>query len=140
MNTNIRINTRRHFHLFIQGLFVWAGFWVLGLPGYYRQYSQTAVAVGAVLLSVAISFSALVVLLRAREERRFAHAFWISFYFTVPFAALDTWYCGFYLGHGWAYPALYWYLTVFYFTPWLTFIPTALLLRGVPTSGRRSGK
>jgi hypothetical protein len=31
--------------------------------------------------------------------------------------------------HGAAFLGRYWYLTIFYFTPWLTFVPTALLLR-----------
>jgi hypothetical protein len=132
MQVDFQINTRQHTSFLAQAVLVWAAFWVLGLPKYYQQYSQTALAVGSILLSVAISLSALVALIRVREERRMARAFWISFYFTVPFAVLDTWYCGFYLGHGWAYVWKYWYLGVFYFTPWLTFVPTALLLRGVP--------
>ncbi len=58
-----------------------------------------------------------------------SRAIWISFYYTVPFALLDTLYCGLYLGGGASYLYKFWYLTVFYFTPWLTFPPTALLLR-----------
>lgn len=47
----------------------------------------------------------------------------------MSFAILDWLYCGVYLKHGTAFLSQYWYLTVFYFTPWLTFVPTALLLR-----------
>ena len=98
----------------------WLGFWLLGLPDYYQQYSHTAVAVGCVLLSVLISLAALFVLLRLRPERRPRYAFWIALYYTVPFALLDAAYCGAYLGHGVAYLWRYWYLSVFYLTPWLT--------------------
>jgi hypothetical protein len=118
-----------HLKLFAQAVLVWAAFWVIGLPDYFQQYSQTLLAVGSVLLSVAISFAALFILSRASVDTRRSRAFWISLYFTVPFALFDTLYCGVYLGHGAAYLAKYWYLSVFYITPWLTFPPTAWLLR-----------
>jgi hypothetical protein len=108
---------------------VWFGFWLLGLPDYYQQYSAAAVGIGVVILSVATSLLCLLVLLRVSPKRRFVVAFWLSFYFTIPFAVLDTWYCGIYLGHGSSYLWVYWYLTVFYVSPWLTFLPTAALLQ-----------
>ena len=120
-----------HLVLFVQGVLLWALFWVAGLPGYYQQYTQATMAVVCVFFSVAISLGALFILLRGRAETRMSRAIWISFYFTVPLAVLDWLYCGVYLGHGMAFLARYWYLTVFYFTPWLTFVPTALLLRRV---------
>ncbi|MEZ5728490.1 MAG: hypothetical protein R3E48_11080 [Burkholderiaceae bacterium] len=52
-------------------------------------------------------------------------------YYTLPFAILDTLYCGLYLGHGYSYLWKFWYLTVFYVSPWLTLLPTAALLRGI---------
>lgn len=64
-------------------------------------------------------------------------AFWLSLCYTLPFAALDALYCGWYLGHGHDFLAKYWYLTVFYVTPWLTFRPTSVLLsRKDRTSGK----
>ena len=108
---------------------MWGLFWLAGLPGYYQQYSPVTVAVVCVLVSVAISLAALLILLRGRSETKLRRAVWISFYYTVPFAVLDWLYCGVYLGHGTAFLVRYWYLTVFYFTPWLSFVPTALLLR-----------
>jgi hypothetical protein len=123
------MNFSKHLSLFVQGVVVWALFWLAGLPSYYQQYSQLALAIGCILLSVAISLAAVWVLQRSRSETRQSRAFWISSYYTVPFAILDTLYCGVYLGHGAAYLLKYWYLTIFYFTPWLTFPPTAWLLR-----------
>jgi hypothetical protein len=35
-----------------------------------------------------------------------------------------------YLGHGANYIFKYWYLSIFYLTPWITFPPTAWLLNG----------
>jgi len=119
----------KHLALFSQGMAVWATFWLAGLPGYYQQYSQVTMAVGCILLSVAISLGTVFILLRGHPGTKLRRAVWISFYFTVPFAILDWLYCGVYLKHGTAFLSQYWYLTVFYFTPWLTFVPTALLLR-----------
>lgn len=119
----------RHFILLGQGVAVWLLFWLAGLPDYYQQYSQVTMAVFCTLLSVAISLAALFILRRGRPETRLRRAAWISFYFTVPLALLDWLYCGIYLGHGVFFLVRYWYLTLFYFTPWLTFVPTALLLQ-----------
>jgi hypothetical protein len=118
----------KHLLLLSQAVAVWIAFWVAGLPRYFQQYSPQLMGVGCTLLSVAISLAALWVLLRVRPERRRMWAGWLSFYYTVPFALLDTLYCGMYLGHGPSYLVSYWYLTVFYVTPWLTFVPTARLL------------
>ena len=123
------MSPRKHFSLFLQGICAWAVFWLAGLPSYYQQYSLVAVAIASIFLSVAISLAAIVVLRRGRAETRLARAFWLCVYYTIPFAALDAWYCGVYLGHGPSFLYKYWYLSVFYVTPWLTFIPTALLLR-----------
>ena len=120
---------RRHLKLLVQGIVVWTAFWVAGLPDYYQQYSTVALAIGCVLLSVGLSLLAVLVLRRGRPELRRSRAIWISFYFTLPFFVLDTLYCGWYLDHGASYLASYWYLTVFYLTPWLTFPPTEWLLR-----------
>lgn len=118
-----------HVRLLVQGVAVWAAFWVGGWPAYYQQYSPLVLGVGCTVLSTAISLAATAMLARVRPERRMSRALWLSVYYTVPFAALDALYCGVYLGHGHAYLWRYWYLTVFYVTPWLTFAPTALILR-----------
>ena len=130
------MNPRKHFSLLLQAISVWVAFWVVGLPSYYQQYSLVTIAVASILLSVVISLAAIAVLKRGRAETRMSRAFWLSVYYTIPFAAMDTLYCGIHLGHGSSYLYKYWYLTVFYFTPWLTFMPTAILLRDM--GGRSS--
>ncbi len=126
---DLPVTPRKHFNLFLQAVCVWAAFWLAGLPSYFQQYAVVTMAVGSIFLSVAISLAAIVVLRRGRPETKLVRAFWFCVYYTIPFAALDAWYCGVYLGHGLSYLYKYWYLSVFYITPWLTFIPTALLLR-----------
>ena len=119
---------RSHLKILSQAVAVWGGFWVAGLPRYYQQYSPITLGIGCTILSALIALVALVLLVRARPERRETLALWLSVYYTVPFAVLDTLYCGLYLEHGWGYLLRFWYLTVFYFTPWVTFLPTAWLL------------
>ncbi len=117
-----------HYRLLLQGVLVWFAFWLAGLPDYFQQYSMTWIAILSIVLSVLISLAAILVLQRTRPEIRMQRALWISFYYTVPLFVLDALYCGFWLGHGAGYFWKFWYLTVFYFTPWLTFPPTAWLL------------
>ena len=124
----------QHLSLLAQGTGLWAAFWLLGLPAYYQQYSTEALGVASVLLSVLISLAAIFLLARIRPEARMSRAFWLSFYYTVPFAILDSLYCGVYLGHGVVYLMQYWYLTVFYVSPWMTFMPTVWLLKNVRAS------
>lgn len=132
------MRARTHLIVLAQALLVWAAFWVAGLPDYYQQYSQPAIGVACIVLSVAISLIALRIFARGPAPARRARAFWLAFYYTVPFAILDTLYCGIYLQHGWAYLHRYWYLTVFYFTPWLTFLPTAALITKLEADARET--
>jgi hypothetical protein len=124
------VNAKRHITILLQASFVWFAFWVLGLPDYYQQYSQTAIAIGSIILTVLIGLSAVWFLRYGRDENRMQRALWISFYYTVPLAIYDSLYCGVYLGHGANYIYKYWYLSIFYLTPWITFPPTAWLLNG----------
>jgi uncharacterized membrane protein len=126
------MSVRGHSSLLAQAIAVWFAFWLLGLPAYYQQYSTVALAVACVVLSIVFALAAIAVLRPGTSRSRYRRAFWLSVYYTVPFAILDTWYCGIYLGHGTSYFWKYWYLTVFYFTPWVTFIPTAILLGNEP--------
>jgi hypothetical protein len=123
------MNPRKHLILLFQAVCAWAIFWFAGLPSYYQQYSPLILAVACIFLTVAISLAAVFVLRRTKPENRLTRAFWLSFYYTIPLAAFDALYCGVYLGHGVNFLYKYWYLSVFYVTPWFTFIPTAILLR-----------
>lgn len=123
------MSARQHGRLLLQFIAVWLAFWLVGWPAYYQQYSSVFMAVLSILLSVVISLFAVWALLRVSMQERMRLAFWLSLYFTLPFVTLDALYCGWYLGHGFAYLTRYWYLTIFYITPWLTFMPTAVLLR-----------
>ncbi len=123
---------RAHATLCLQAVGFWALFWLVGWPGYYQQWPTPLIGAGSVLLSAAISLGVTYLLQRARPERRMQLAFWYAFYFTVPLAGLDILYCGLYLGHGHDYLVKYWYLSVFYLSPWLSFAPTAWVLNRAP--------
>jgi hypothetical protein len=123
------MRARQHVSLLLQVTAAWLFFWLIGLPDYYQQYPTAAIGVACVLLSVLISLFCLAVLLKTRPQRRREIAWWLSLYFSLPFAVLDTLYCGVYLGHGADYLWKFWYLTVFYVSPWMTLLPTESLLR-----------
>ncbi|MFZ5637611.1 MAG: hypothetical protein ACOY82_13610 [Pseudomonadota bacterium] len=114
--------------MFVQATLVWAAFWLAGLPDYYRQYTDRTLGVLCALLSVAFCLYAIGLLLPRRPASRMPIAVWMSFYYSVPFAIYDGLYCGVHLGHGAGYVATYWYLSLFYVSVWLTFVPIAWLL------------
>lgn len=119
------MRTATHLRLLLFALIVWLAFWLAGLPEYYQQYSFTTMAIFSIALVPVIVFAAVKVLGRTRAERRKALGFGLAFYFTVPFALLDYLYCGLYLEHGLEFLRSFWYLTIYYFIPWLIFIPLA---------------
>lgn len=125
------MSPKKHLILLLQAGLAWLLFWVVGLPDYYQQYSPVLLGVLCTLLSVVFSLFAIFILARCRAEVRMSRAFWLSFYYTVPLAIYDTLYCGLYLGLSVGYLESHWYLTVFYFSLWLTFVPTAWLLKSV---------
>jgi hypothetical protein len=122
------MDARRHIALLLQAIVCWAGFWLLGWPDYYQQYSAVGLAIGCTLLSALIGVGAVWTLARSRPARRAQRALWLSFYFSVPLFALDWLYCGVHLGLGLDFLRSHWYLTVFYGSIWLQFPPTAWLL------------
>jgi hypothetical protein len=128
------ISLRKHAVILSQASVAWLAFWIFGWPAYYQQYSDATLGVLSTLLSVAFCLFAVMILLPRRADRRMSLAFWLSFYYTVPLALYDWMYCGLYLGHGAGYLTTYWYLSVFYLSLWLTFIPVAYLLNRMPTT------
>ncbi len=119
---------RGHIRIFLIASVVWVGFWVTGLPSYYQQYSNVLMIWFASLVLIPIAAIVYHVLRRLRPERRLTFALWLAFYFTVPLAFYDWFYCGLYLGHGIQFLSRYWYLTVYYAIPWVLLPPMALVL------------
>ena len=117
-----------HIRIFLIATFVWAGFWVAGLPHYYQQYSKILMIWFDSLLLIPIATIVYFVLKRLRPERRSTIALWLAFYFTVPLAIYDWLYCGLNLGHGVQFITRYWYLSVYYAIPWVLLPLMALLL------------
>lgn len=133
------MGARKHVRLLATALGVWGAFWAAGLPAYYQQYSAAAMGVLCVVVATLGSVGALAALVRCRPSSRMPRALWLAFYFTVPLAALDAGYCGLYLGHGARFLSSYWYLTVFYVTPWIAFPSTAALLGALEPPRPRAG-
>ena len=126
------MRARSHTRLLVLATLVWFGFWLAGLPNYYRQYSTAVMIAFCVALVPAVAWLGVMVIGRRRAETRRAFAVWLAFYFTVPLVIYDYLYCGWYLGYGWRFPAEYWYLTVYYVIPWLVFVPIGAWLTRAP--------
>jgi len=107
---------------------VWAGFWVLGLPAYYQQYSTTLMIWFDALLVIPIGAIVYAVLRPITPERRLTVSLWMAFYFTVPLAIYDWLYCGIGQGSGILFLVHYWYLTAYYIIPWILLPLVALAL------------
>ena len=126
----------RHLKILAIVTLAWALFWVIGLPDYYRQYSDRFMA----LFDLAILFPLWYVVFRVlRTEprgRRLALAGWLAFYITVPLLLYDILYCGVYLGYGAGFFAEFWYLSVYYIVPWIILPPTGLWLDRRASAGR----
>lgn len=123
----------RHLRLFVLATSTWMAFWILGSPSYYQQYSTWTMAGFSVTLLAVLALLLPRVFRRIRVDRRMTAACWMASYFSVPLAAYDALYCGVHLGHGWAFLWRYWYLTVYYFVPWLL-LPAAAALAGARES------
>jgi len=123
------LRPKTHLQLLASGVLTWAAFFVVGLPGYYQQYSTLFLALGTAALVPPTFWLGKRIIARQKPERRLPMALALAFYFTVPFALLDTAYCGVWLGRGHHYLVEYWYLTVFYVIPWALYVPLGLKLR-----------
>ena len=113
------MSTRGHFRILIFATLVWAGFFLVGLPKYYLQYSRIAMIWYDGLLLLPITAVFFLLLFRVQPARRMTLSLWYAFYFTVPFFVYDWLYCGVFLGHGLGFLMQYWYLTVYYVIPWI---------------------
>lgn len=120
-----------HLRLLAIGVGVWAAFWVLGLPDYYQQYSFTFVAIATAALVPPSVWIGWRVIGSTKPQYRAARGFWLAVYFSAPFVLLDALYCGLYLGHGLRFFSKYWYLTAFYFVPWL-YVPMGFIAARKP--------
>lgn len=112
---------KRHMKLLVIMSAAWFVFWVLGLPDYYKQYSTLQMIVFDAAVLPLLSFVVYYVLSRTRRKSMMPLALWLAFYMTVPLFLYDLLYCGYYLDYGFGFLSEYWYLTVYYFIPWLVF-------------------
>lgn len=108
-----------HIRLFIIATLIWGAFWLLGYPDYYQQYSFSLMITFSSLLLIPIWFIAISILKRLANRNRLSFSLWLAFYFTVPLSIYDYIYCGIFLRHGLRFLLSYWYLTLYYFIPWL---------------------
>jgi len=122
------MKTKNHLKLLIIAILVWFIFLLAGMPDYYLQYSNQTMLLFVTILLIPISFIILIVFKPIKSERRLRIAFWYAFYFTVPLAIYDTLYCGLYLGYGFNFLWVFWFLSIYYVIPWILFPMLAIIL------------
>ena len=115
---------KKHLQLLSFVTLAWVLFFIVGLPDYYQQYSTKFMVIFDMVIFPPIWFIVYFSAKRARTGQGLTIALWLSFYITVPLFIYDWVYCGFHLGHGMRFLWKYWYLTVYYFLPWIVFPPT----------------
>lgn len=129
------MQAKKHLRLLVLASLAWFIFWIAGLPDYYQQYSQRFMLWFVILLLPALEVIIVLVLKRVSAARRMSISLWLAFYFTVPLVVYDWLYCGLYRGHGFAFFADFWYLTIYYIVPWLFLPVTAILLNRRAAAG-----
>lgn len=119
---------QKHIRLLVLVTLGWLFFWIAGLPDYYLQYSVKTMLIFDLAILPPIWFLVYRSVKHSKPGRRLIISLWWSFYISFPLFVYDLIYCGFYLGHGIGFLTKYWYITVYYFVPWLLFPPTGWLL------------
>lgn len=110
---------RNHFRIFGIVTFAWTLFLLIGLPGYYQQYSFHFMLLFDILLLIPLSLLIYWILKNTPRNHRMRFSLWLAFYISIPLFLYDYFYCALYLGHGWSFLSGFWYLSVYYVIPWI---------------------
>jgi hypothetical protein len=124
----ITMSKKSHVRIFIIATLVWFFFFLVGVPDYYLQYSTRSMVWFVILLLIPISVIIYAIFRQISRQRRLTISLWYAFYFTIPLAVYDGFYCGLYLGYGLKFLTVFWFLSIFYLIPWLLFPLIASLL------------
>jgi hypothetical protein len=120
---------KKHMFFLLLNSAIWLSFAVVGLLNdHYRSWPLDAQIVHCMDLALFIIPFSYVVLRLAGSAQRFRDSLWLAFYETVPYAVYDYFYLSASRGNGAAYLGVYWYLTAFYFLPWLEVPVVGLLM------------
>jgi len=122
----VRIN--HHIRIFLIATIVWLIFFLAVMPNYYLQYSNHIMILFVTILLIPISIIIGFVFKPIKQQKRLTIAFWYAFYFTIPLLIYDSLYCGIYLGYGFNFLVVFWFLTIYYLIPWILFPMIVLIL------------
>lgn len=110
---------RKHFCILGIVTLAWTLFWLIGLPGYYQQYSFLFMLLFDILLLIPLSLLIYWILKNTPRYHRMHFSLWLAFYISIPLFLYDYLYCAHFLGHGWSFLSEFWYLSVYYVIPWI---------------------
>ena len=119
------MHLRKHAKLLGIVSIAWLLFLVAGRPDYYQQYSFRFMLVFDLAILPPIWYIVYRSIKRTKTGREYIIALWWSFYISCPLFIYDAVYCGLILGFGVSFLWKFWYLSIYYFIPWIIFPPTA---------------
>lgn len=116
-----KIETKHHILIFSLATTLWTFFLLGGLSSeYYQTWSFwpvfIIVDVFPTILIIPLGYYIMKYVVQHEYLRT---SLLIAFYASIPLVIYDTIYIGFYLNKGLGFFVDYWYLTVFYFVPWI---------------------
>lgn len=122
------MKVKKHIRILIIATLIWLLFLLLGLPDYYLQYSANIMIWWTVLLLIPFSIIIWKIFKPIKHSRRIKISLWYAFYFSLPLAIYDYLFCGVYLGYGFQFIFIFWFLSVYYLIVWILFPLIAFVL------------
>jgi hypothetical protein len=115
------MTAREHLYLFYLATTCWTLFFLGGLwSDYFQTWPAWAAFVFIDVIPAAVLALLSVPIIRwMTPASPYKGAFWIAFYFTIPFFIYDFVYLGLHKKLGLSFIASHWYLSIFYLIPWL---------------------
>jgi len=122
------MRVKNHIRILIIASFVWLLFLLLGIPDYYLQYSANVMVWFSVFLLIPLVIIIRFILKSIKRAKRVKISLWYAFYYTFPLAVYDYLYCGIYLGYGFKFIYIFWFLSIYYIILWILFPGIAFIL------------
>ena len=121
MSRTTGIEAKHHLLLFCLSTSLWTFYLLLGLPSeYFQSWPSLRTLILVDIMPTILLFPLSYWLLKHVIGHDFIRAAFLgAFYASVPLLIYDSIYLGVHLGYGFTFLGEYWYLTAFYFVPWI---------------------
>jgi hypothetical protein len=114
------VRLRDHLTIAAVAVFLWIGFYLLGMPfDYFRKFTLSEQFIISVLTFFGILPFVTAVMVILMNRNYGTTGIWVAFYFSMLPASLDFIVCGVIQGEGFGTFTSHWYLTIAYFYVWI---------------------